>query len=207
MPANDTPDITYDPHWLSTAEADALFAALRHSIPWEIHRIKMFGREIDSPRLSCWIGDPGTDYKYSGVKFAPHPWHAVLLPIRERLVRELSVPFNSVLANLYRDGKDSMGWHSDDEPELGPEPVIASVSLGAGRRFVFKRKRDGLKRELVLRHGSLLVMQRDTQREWRHALPRTDKATNERMNLTFRQITRSARSSGTDGKPHPPSMW
>ena len=104
-----TPDITYNPTWLPPDEADTLFATLRTTIPWETHRIKLFGREIDSPRLSCWIGDPGTDYKYSGTRFAPHPWPEALLPIRERLVRELGVPFNSVLANLYRSGVDSMG--------------------------------------------------------------------------------------------------
>ena len=95
MPATDTPDITYTPAWLPPDAADALFTELRTAIPWEVHRIKMFGREIDSPRLSCWIGDPGTDYRYSGTRFTPHPWPEALLPIRERLVRELAVPFNT----------------------------------------------------------------------------------------------------------------
>ncbi len=184
------PDITYNPTWLPPDEADTLFATLRTTIPWETHRIKLFGREIDSPRLSCWIGDPGTDYKYSGARFAPHPWPEALLAIRERLARELSAPFNSVLANLYRDGRDSMGWHSDDEPELGSEPVIASVSLGAERRFVFKRKADGRKHEMVLGHGSLVVMQGRTQKDWRHAVARTKAVESERINLTFRCLNR-----------------
>jgi len=189
MPATDTPDITYTPHWLAPADADALLATLRHAIPWETHRIKLFGREIDSPRLSCWIGDPGTDYRYSGTRFTPHPWPEALLPIRARLVRELGVPFNSVLANLYRDGRDYMGWHSDNEKELGPEPVIASVSLGAERRFVFKRKSDGLKHEIVLGDGCLVAMRGLTQKEWRHAIPRTKAIIGARASLTFREIT------------------
>lgn len=183
------PDITYNPAWLPPDEADALFSTLRTTIPWETHRIKLFGREIDSPRLSCWIGDPGTDYKYSGVRFAPHPWPEALLPIRERLVRELGVPFNSVLANLYRDGKDSMGWHSDNEPELGSEPVIASVSLGAERRFAMKQRIAQAKTELKLSNGSLLVMRGSTQRHWKHALPKAGKIRAERLNLTFRRIS------------------
>jgi alkylated DNA repair dioxygenase AlkB len=188
MQATDSPDIEYTPDWLPADEADALFRALRNSIPWEVHRIKLFGREIDSPRLSCWIGDPGTDYKYSGVRFAPHPWPEALLPIRERLTRELGVPFNSVLANLYRSGADSMGWHSDDERELGPEPVIASLSLGAARRFVFQQRHGVAKYEIPLTHGGLLTMQGVTQREWRHALPQTMKEVGQRINLTFREL-------------------
>ena len=130
----------------------------------------MFGREVDSPRLSCWIGDPEAVYTYSRTRFVPHPWPASLLPLRERLSDELGVAFNSVLANLYRDGRDRMGWHSDDEPELGPRPVIASVSLGATRRFSLKPRAGGASRHLDLPHGSLLVMAGDTQAAWRHAL-------------------------------------
>lgn len=199
-PADDAaamPDITYDPTWIAPSEADQLFATLRGTIPWEIHRIKMFGRAIDSPRLSCWIGDPGTDYKYSGTRFAPHPWPATLLPIRERLVRELGVPFNSVLVNLYRDGRDYMGWHSDDEPELGKEPVIASVSLGAERRFVFKRKSDGLKHEIVLGHGSSVVMRARTQSDWKHSLPRAARCATPRINLTVRYLRVAQANSRT----------
>lgn len=183
------PDITYNPAWLPPDEADALFATLRTTIPWETHRIKLFGREIDSPRLSCWIGDPGTDYKYSGARFAPHPWPEALLPIRARL-RSIAL-FNSVLANLYRSGADSMGWHSDDEPELGPEPLIASVSLGATRRFAFKQRHGDAKKAVLLTHGSLLLMQGSTQRRWKHGLPRMRNSDGERISLTFRTICRA----------------
>jgi alkylated DNA repair dioxygenase AlkB len=186
--------------WLMPDEADALFAALQSRIAWERHRIRMFGREVDSPRLSCWIGDPGAVYTYSRVRFEPRPWPLALQPIRQRLRERLGVDFNSVLANLYRDGRDRMGWHSDDEPELGPAPVIASLSLGAARRFVFKPKRrvgeEGLVRGAVhgrslgleLNHGSLLVMSGQTQARHLHALPATTKPVAARINLTFRRI-------------------
>ncbi|MGQ4660259.1 alpha-ketoglutarate-dependent dioxygenase AlkB [Lysobacter sp. F6437] len=181
--------VAVDPDWLPPAAADALFAALRGEVTWEVHRIRMFGREVDSPRLSCWIGDPDAAYRYSGTRFEPHGWPAALRSIRNRLTDELGVDFNSVLANLYRDGRDSMGWHSDDEPELGPTPVIASISLGAARRFVLKHRRaPDHKVALELGHGSLLLMSGATQRNYKHALPRTTRPVGERINLTFRRV-------------------
>ncbi|MFC3813474.1 alpha-ketoglutarate-dependent dioxygenase AlkB family protein [Lysobacter sp. GCM10012299] len=182
-------EIRLDRQWLDLGQADALFAALHEQVAWEVHRIRLFGREVDSPRLSCWIGDPGTGYRYSGVRFEPRPWPAALKPVRERLSGELGLDFNSVLANLYRDGHDAMGWHSDAEPELGPAPVIASVSLGAVRRFALKSRAQPHQRlALELPHGSLLVMSGATQRNYRHALPRTARPIGARINLTFRQI-------------------
>jgi len=182
-------ELAFDPDWLAPAEAETLFAALRRQVAWEVHRIRLFGREVDSPRLSCWIGDPDASYRYSGVRFEPRPWPPVLQPVRDRLVRELDVPFNSVLANLYRDGRDAMGWHSDSEPELGPAPVIASISLGAMRRFAFKQRHPPLRRlSMDLPSGSLLVMSGATQRNYRHSLPRTARPAGERINLTFRLI-------------------
>lgn len=184
-------ELRLDPHWLGPVEADALLAALREQVPWEVHRIRLFGREVDSPRLSCWIGDPQAHYRYSGADFTPHPWPDALRALRERLQATLGEPFNSVLANRYRDGRDAMGWHSDAEPELGPEPVIASVSLGATRRFALKHRTDAqLRLALDLPHGSLLVMSGATQRHYRHALPRTTRPVGERINLTFRRILR-----------------
>lgn len=185
------PDATlhYDAHWLPPADADALLAALTRQIPWETHRIRIFGREVDSPRRSCWIGDPGASYAYSRVRFEPRPWPPALLAVRERISDAAGVAMNSVLANLYRDGRDAMGWHSDDEPELGPRPVIASLSLGGTRRFALKHRRDAsLKSSLELVHGSLLLMAGDTQANWRHALPRTSRPVAPRLNLTFRRI-------------------
>jgi alkylated DNA repair dioxygenase AlkB len=184
-------ELALDPDWLQPADTEALFATLQTRIPWDVHRIRLFGRELDSPRLSCWIGDPGAAYAYSGTRFQPRPWPVALLPVRARLHAELGIDFNTVLANLYRDGRDCMGWHSDDEAELGPQPVIASLSLGATRRFVLKPRRDpGSRLALDLPPGSLLLMRGDTQRHYRHALPRTAKPVGPRINLTFRRIQR-----------------
>ena len=191
--ALDGADLLYDPHWLPADAADRLFAALRDpvqaGIDWEVHRIRLFGREVESPRLSRWIGDPGASYRYSGVRFEPASWPRALSVVRKAVDAAAGEKFNSVLANLYRDGNDTMGWHSDDEPELGAQPIIASLSLGATRRFVLKaRAPGGPKLELPLEHGSLLVMRGATQKNFRHALPRTRKPCGERMNLTFRRI-------------------
>jgi alkylated DNA repair dioxygenase AlkB len=181
--------LRFAPRWLEHAQADALLLAVRESVLWETHRIRMFGREVDSPRLSCWVGDADAAYTYSGTRFEPHPWPVALAEVRARLSTELDNPFNSVLANRYRDGRDYMGWHSDNESALGPRPLIASVSLGATRRFVLKhRLQPARKLEVLLPHGSLLVMAGDTQRNYKHALPRTAKPVGERINLTFRRI-------------------
>ena len=188
LPLTDA-DVSFDPCWLGAAEADRLLHGLHEEIAWENHRIRLFGREHASPRLSCWIGDPGTAYRYSGALFEPHPWPPLLRPVRERLCEALGTGFNSVLANLYRDGRDCMGWHSDDESELGAAPVIASLSLGATRRFVLKHRRDPERKlGIELPHGSLLVMAGATQRNYRHALPRTARVASARINLTFRCI-------------------
>lgn len=192
-------DVALWPQWLDTAEADALLAELRQVIAWETHRIRLFGRELDSPRLSCWIGDPGAAYTYSRNRFEPRPWPSALAAVRERVEQDCGTHFNSVLANLYRDGRDSMGWHSDDEPELGTQPVIASLSLGAERRFRFRRRRargeltqPGDTVELVLPHGSLLRMAGATQQLYRHDLPRVRGIDTPRINLTFRRVDTSA---------------
>lgn len=182
-------ELWFAPDWLETGQADALLVELWDAIEWETHRIRLFGREVDSPRLSSWIGDEDAAYTYSGARFQPRPWPAALADIRRRLVRELDCRFNSVLANRYRDGRDYMGWHSDNESELGPQPVIASLSLGATRRFVLKHRREASRKlELPLAHGSLLVMRGDTQTNYRHSLPRTTRPVGERINLTFRRI-------------------
>jgi alkylated DNA repair dioxygenase AlkB len=175
--------------WLPARQADALLAQLQESVDWETHRIRLFGREVESPRLSSWIGDEGVAYSYSGTRFQPHPWPAALADVRHRLESELHGGFNSVLANRYRSGSDYMGWHSDNEPALGRRPVIASLSLGATRRFVLKHRQEPTRKlSLDLPHGSLLVMRGDTQQCYRHSLPSTKKPVGERINLTFRRI-------------------
>ena len=184
--------------WVAPAEADALLEELRDTIAWETHVIRMFGREVASPRLSCWIGDPGASYVYSRTRFEPRPWPPALAALRPRLEQACGGTFNSVLANLYRDGRDAMGWHSDDEPELGPAPVIASLSLGASRRFLFRRKspRSSAALELELPHGSLLRMAGATQRLYQHALPRSARVLTPRINLTFRHVLEGAPRAG-----------
>ena len=181
-------ELRYAPEWLPVDLADELFATLRQSVPWETHRIRLFGRWVDSPRLSCWIGDAEAAYTYSGTRFEPHPWSAELQALRCQLANELGCEFNSVLANRYRDGRDCMGWHSDNEASLGLKPTIASVSLGGTRRFVLKHRQGTPKIELALPHGSLLLMAGETQTHYQHALPRTAKPVGERINLTFRRI-------------------
>ncbi|WP_369940378.1 alpha-ketoglutarate-dependent dioxygenase AlkB family protein [Xanthomonas medicagonis] len=182
-------EVRWLPGWLAQAEAAALFAQLLHTVEWEVHRIRLFGRLVDSPRLSCWIGDAQASYRYSGTRFAPHPWPQALLPLRARLAAETGVAFNSVLANRYRDGRDAMGWHSDDEKELGPRPLIASLSLGATRRFALRHRQEpALRQALELTSGGLLLMGGETQRLYRHALPRTARPVGERINLTFRRV-------------------
>lgn len=180
--------LSYRADWLPAAEADALYAALMVSIPWERHRLRLFGREIEAPRLSCWIGDSRATYTYSRVRFDPRPWPPVLAVLRARLQEACGARFNSVLANRYRDGRDSMGWHSDDEPELGAEPLIASVSLGGVRRFRLRARGGGAGLSLDLAHGSLLLMAGATQRLYRHDLPKTRAAVTPRINLTFRYV-------------------
>lgn len=179
-------DLAFAPQWLAPDASVSLFERLMREIPWTTHRLRIFGREVDAPRRSCWIGDPGAGYTYSRTRFEPEPWPAVLRPVRARLEAEVGAHFDSVLANLYRDGRDSMGWHSDDEPELGPEPVIASLSLGGTRRFVLKHRRTDARHAIELPSGSLLLMHGATQRDWKHALPRTARPVAARINLTFR---------------------
>ena len=182
-------DLRHDAQAYSRTEADALFAALHAEIPWQQHRLKIFGREVAAPRLSCWIGDADAVYTWSRTRFVPLPWTPTVARLRDDLAARLGIRFNSVLANLYRDGRDSMGWHSDDEPELGVQPRIASLSFGAERTF---RLRSRATREAVLSldlaHGSLLVMAGDTQLRYQHALPRRAGVHAPRINLTFRWI-------------------
>lgn len=187
------PDLSVHRQWLAAAEADALMAYLGTALDWQQHSVRMFGRVIPSPRLSCWIGDPGTAYAYSGTRHQPQPWPQPLRRLRSELETYCVGTFNSVLCNWYRHGRDSMGWHADDEPELGPQPLIASISLGAGRRFLMRRKADTRERnEWLLQHGDLLLMRGDSQALWQHAVPKQAQDVGARFNLTFRWIRGSA---------------
>ncbi|MBV9949781.1 MAG: alpha-ketoglutarate-dependent dioxygenase AlkB, partial [Myxococcales bacterium] len=182
--------IRYEPRFLEPAEADALFVELRDSVPWTEGTLTLFGREAREPRLTAWYGD--ADYTSSGRTMRAAGWPPSLGALRGRVEHAAGAPMNAVLLNRYRDGEDSMGKHSDDEPELGPEPVIASVSLGATRRFVLEPKkksaRAGRSYELALPNGSLLVMAGPCQRHYRHGVPRDPTCRGERINLTFRHV-------------------
>jgi alkylated DNA repair dioxygenase AlkB len=175
--------------WLEPAAAAELFVGLRDEIGWRQESIRIRGREHMQPRLVAWFGDPEASYTYSGLKLLPEPWPARLASLRTRVEREAGATFNSVLCNLYRHGSDSMGLHADDEPELGRNPIIASVSLGITRRFVMRHKKDAAERlDLDLPGGSLLVMAGTTQHFWRHGVPKQRAVAASRINLTFRCI-------------------
>ena len=178
------------PNALSRREADRLFQRLSQELPCEQVHIRIAGRVLPVPRLQCWIGDQGSTYGYSGIRMQPLPWPAWLAPLRERVETLAKHRFNAVLANLYRTGTDSVSWHSDDEPELGATPVVASLSLGATRVFELKHKtrKDLAKRRIALRHGSLLIMGKGTQNNWLHQIPKDKGTVAPRVNLTFRSI-------------------
>lgn len=178
----------YRPGFLPPNRADELLTVLWRELPWSQFEIRLFGRRRLQPRLSAWCSDPGTSYQYSGLRLSPTPWHPLLDSLRGELEAVLGARFNSVLANAYRDGRDSMGWHADDEPELGREPMIASVSLGETRRFLVRKKSGGSPREAQLEHGSLLLMSGHSQSLTVHSVPKTSKPRGLRINLTYRLI-------------------
>jgi alkylated DNA repair dioxygenase AlkB len=176
--------VDFHPGWVDDHER--LMEQLSAEIAWEQHEITLFGRTVPTPRLTAWMG--GAAYAYSGVVNQPAPWPPVLAALRDRLNTELGVHLDSCLANLYRDGSDSMGFHSDDEPELGSEPTIASVSLGARRRFVLRHRATRERWTWDLGAGDLLVMRAESQRDYAHAVPKTTRAVGPRLNLTFRHF-------------------
>ncbi|MEM8949156.1 MAG: alpha-ketoglutarate-dependent dioxygenase AlkB [Pseudomonadota bacterium] len=171
---------------LSKEHADSCFSDLLESVDWQQEHAVLFGRQIPIPRLTAWYGAHG--YAYSGIRHEPVPLTSTLKALTSTIEDITGARFNSVLINLYRDGQDSMGWHSDDEPVLGPEPEIASLSLGALRRFHFKHKTSAERVALDLAHGSCLIMRGCCQACWRHQLPKTRKRIGPRINLTFRTI-------------------
>jgi alkylated DNA repair dioxygenase AlkB len=177
------------PGFIAGADLLPLQQALEAKVAWRQEKIKLFGKQIDQPRLTAWYADAGKSYTYSGLTWEPLPWLAELSKLREKLQECTGAAFNSILLNLYRHGQDSMGWHSDDEPELGQNPIIASLSLGQERPFSFRhRVHKHLKHQLVLPSGSLLLMAGETQHFWHHQLPKTTKPLEPRINLTFRFI-------------------
>ncbi len=182
-------DLTCWPQWVDAALADQWLVGLTGETPWTQPRIRLYGREVAVPRQVAWYGDPGALYRYSGLLHEPLPWTPLLATIRERVEAQVGASLNGVLLNRYRHGQDAMGWHSDDEPELGPEPLVVSLNLGATRRFDFRRKGSSrIEHSLALEHGALLVMRGPTQHHWQHQIARTRRVTEPRLNLTFRQL-------------------
>lgn len=181
-------DIRYTPGFYSPQAADTLFDVLLRETDWQQDTVRVFGKQHLAPRLSRWVGDAGLRYTYSGLTMEAVPWTDTLLAIKGEVEQASDTSFNSVLLNYYRDGRDSNGWHSDDEPELGDQPKIASLSLGAARDFKLRHKADHqLKYTLSLDNGSLLLMRGSTQACWQHQIPKRASA-GPRINLTFRSI-------------------
>ena len=181
--------LEYIPHFFAAEKSMGLLKQLLEQTPWKQETQHMYGREVKTPRLTAWYGDESSYYQFSGQKFKPQPWTALLLDIKHSIEPAAGTTFNSVLLNYYRDGNDSVAWHSDNEPELGINPLIASVNLGQTRRFDVRHKADHKQKYSVnLENGSLLIMKGDLQHQWEHQVPKTTKATHARINLTFRTI-------------------
>ena len=182
-------EIIYFPHFFDKKEADAIFTQLVKHIPWQQDDIQVFGKIHPQPRLTALFGNKGKPYSYSNIKMQPYPWTLLLQKIKSYVESVSDTNFTTVLLNQYRDGKDSNGWHADNEKELGSNPVIASVSFGAERIFQLKHNSiSGLKQNIILEHGSLLLMKGTTQHFWKHQIPKTSKPIGPRINLTFRVI-------------------
>ena len=174
--------------FISPNDCDSLFKIFREKIIWKQEKLKIYGKEINFPRLTAWYGDVDKSYTFSGITLNPHPWSAELLLLKHKVEFITEHKFNSVLLNLYRDGNDSISWHTDAEQELGLNPVIASVNLGDSRIFQLRHFATKEKIELNLSNGSLLIMRGELQHYWQHQVPKTKAQKKERINLTFRAI-------------------
>jgi len=182
-------DILWVHHFLPKEEADSLLQTLLQEIPWRQDNIRIGGKEQAIPRLQAWFGDPGMRYSYSGLKLEPQPWTPTLASLKQRIEDYSDCHFNSLLANQYRDENDSVGWHADNEPELGQNPTIASLSLGEPRDFELKhRQHKERKLKLTLQHGDLLIMKGPLQHFWLHQVSKSKVPCQPRINLTFRRI-------------------
>ncbi|MEQ8959172.1 MAG: alpha-ketoglutarate-dependent dioxygenase AlkB [Coleofasciculus sp. C2-GNP5-27] len=182
-------EVIFYKNFFNTNDSDRFLSELQSTTKWQQDTIQIFGKRILLPRLTAWHGDEGRAYTYSGIEQHPEPWTPVLYSIKERIEKVAKVRFNSVLLNLYRHGRDSVSWHSDDEPELGNNPIIGSVSFGGTRCFSLKHKQiKERKVDIDLPHGSFLLMRGETQHHWKHQIAKTTKSVSPRINLTFRII-------------------
>ena len=182
--------VKYIENFFNLDESQLYMRQLTQSVLWRREKIKMWGKEIVTKRRIAWYADDGKSYTYSGSTFFPSQWNNVLLQLKEKVENYSEIKFNSVLLNEYPNGEVGMGWHSDDEKELGTDPIIASLSFGANRDFIFKHKTDKSIEnvKLHLKSGSLLLMLGSTQHYWKHSLPKRLKVKEPRINLTFRNI-------------------
>jgi alkylated DNA repair dioxygenase AlkB len=186
----DMPDanLKHYPNFVPPLEAKAMMRLLQQSLDWQQEQITLYGKTFNVPRLQAWYGDENASYQYSSLSMRPLPWSPILLELKQKCETASHCPFNSVLANLYRYGQDGMGRHADNEPELGHQPVIASLSFGEVRNLDFYRNGTKDKVRLPLHSGSLLIMSGDTQTYWQHSIAKTKKTLTARINLTFRYI-------------------
>lgn len=182
-------ELVYYPDFLKPEEANTLYDSLYKSIFWQQKDIKIFGKKIPQPRLTAFFAEKGVSYTYSGLQWQPEYFTSEIRKLKKKIEEVSAIKLNTCLANLYRDGQDSMGWHADDEKALGKNPLIASISLGGDRKFQWKHKtQKNLKDQLILSHGSLLLMQGSMQHYWKHQLPKTKIEVSPRINLTFRKV-------------------
>lgn len=176
------------PDFLSKSISDEFFKKLQNTIDWKQESMNMYGKKVDFPRLTAWYGDNDKPYTFSGITLKPNSWTQEILEIKSKIESKANIIFNSVLLNRYRNGNDSISWHTDAEPELGKNPIIASVNFGATRKFQLRHINTKEKIEIELTNGSLLIMQGELQHYWQHQVPKTSKVVGERINLTFRVI-------------------
>jgi alkylated DNA repair dioxygenase AlkB len=178
----------YIPSFFDVKTANSYLEAFKHKIIWKQESMNMYGKQVLFPRLTSWYGASDKAYSFSGIKLNPNPWIDELIEIKKMIEPLCEVEFNSVLLNLYRDGNDSISWHTDAEKELGINPIIASVNFGAERKFQIKHNRTLETHDIILKHGSLLIMRGELQHYWKHQVPKQKNITKERINLTFRVI-------------------
>ena len=181
-------EFLFYPNFFTKSESDIFFQKLKSEIEWKQESMNIYGKKINFPRLTAWYGDNDKPYSFSGITLSPKVWNEELVSIKSKIEPIAKVDFNSVLLNRYRDGNDSISWHTDAEKELGINPVIASVNFGATRKFQLRHIKTKEKLEIELTPGSLLIMQGELQHFWQHQVPKTSQKVDERINLTFRVI-------------------
>lgn len=183
-----TPDFEWLPGWMGAKLASDIQRDLLVEVPWRQEHLQVAGTTVALPRLTCWQGDEAAVYTYSGIRNAPSRWSPTVLELKEMVEAHTGTQFNRVLLSLYRDGQDHIGWHAHDEPELGPEPIIASLSLGVTRRFEFRHRHSRTFYALELSHGTMLIMKGRTQLDWRHRIDMESQTSGELLNITFKRV-------------------